>query len=455
MKNDSPADKNEKTAFACPQCNGQFMVTPEMLNTRLLCPHCRQEIKAPAEVIETPKVPVPPAKSLPPQKNKFVASKKVTRKAEEEEIPAPAPKKGKIKGEEFKFDDKIQSFVPKGPEPELDQKRLKIYNKNKSGMLTFLLMLGAFAFLSISGVYIYKAVKIPEISDEEIDPGSLLVDNEHKEGGYIHTVEFATNIFNEKVEYQEDDPLLKVLKVPSFEEGDLANAFQTLLDFSNASTVDEQIKYVFAPEDTAGPLKIQNERDKDLADKKPKPVQFMDARLAGSMMVANVAMNDNSTKQAVFIKSQGDIPWRLEWFSWSQYQEMTYDELLEKRPTYPVQVRVFMGISADYEKPFEAEPRETNYLKRIYTNVELTFAPLKRLRGYVDRHDMLAADLTQRLMLGTATGTVSIKFPAPRSGARQDQVIIVKYDWPGWMGEKAYEMNKDILSSTGKSTVVH
>lgn len=440
---DSRAKTSDDHIFCkCPHCMGQFTIAPGMLESKLLCPHCREQIDRPEEtVLETASPKDESRINLPaPKKEKFTPTRR----------SAPsAPKE--LSKDSVKFEDKVPEFVAVNPEIEYDKTRLKRYaDKEKGGLLNFFLILGALAMLTIAGVLYYLTVNLPDVGDPKAAAEDLLVDHEGKESTFYQS---AYEIPEEMLDTEsgiysgEEDPILKLVRGEVFQPGDLDSALQTIKQYCAGESVDERIKHVYAPEETLGPMKVDSARHAPGATGGPKPVQISNARLVGKVMVTNIVFDDNSMKSANFLQEEGGSRWLLEWFSWSQYQEMTYGELMEKRPRKPVTVRVYVGMAANYERPFESAGKETNYERKSYINVDVRFDDTHSLRGYADRHEQLSADLTRELLMGNIPVTVSIQFPDRKSEAKPDQVIITKLVRTGWLGDKAYRFAQENLES--------
>lgn len=433
----------EKIFCKCPHCMGQFTIAPDMLESTLLCPHCREQIEHPEETVRSEPAPseLPDESRIhlpPPRKEKFTPARRA------------APERKELPKESVKFEDKVPEFVAVNPEIEYDKVRLKRYaDGEKSGLLNFFLILGSLAMLVIAGVFYYLTLNLPDVGDPRAAAEDLLVDHEGEESTFYQSAyEIPEDMLDaDSANYSgEEDPILKLVRGEVFQPGDLDSALETVKQYCAADSVEERIRHVYAPEETLGPMTIDSRRP--TAEKPgPKPVQISNARLVGKVMVTNIVFDDNTMKPANFLQDEDGSRWLLEWFSWSQYQEMTYDELMEKKPRKPVTVRVYLGMSANYERPFESAGKPTNYEQKSYINVDVRFDDMRSLRGYADRHDKLSADLTRELLMGTIPVTISIAFPDRKSEAKPDQIIITRLVRTGWLGDKAYRFAKENLES--------
>lgn len=440
MESNPPSDNEKKINCKCGHCGGQFLVSSDMLNSKLLCPHCKEEVKEPIDMDSADSAQPAKTQLPPPKKEKFTPTRR----------PAPAAPQEKLR-----YEERPHSFVAAEPEPEFDKTRLKRYVKEDKGSMTsFFLVLGALGMLTIAGVFYYKTIDLPDITDTNITAESLLVDNESK-----NTSSYQETSFSVPVDLMErddhpapsDDPILEATREQVFQKGDLEKALTTIKQFSAAKTVEELMQYVYAPQETLEPMKKWFERAGNADQESPKPVHILNARLIGKIMIANITFDDNSIRTANLLYDESRETWLLDWFSWEQYEEMTYDEIIAKRPTNPVVVRVHMGMAANYEKPFLSSPEEGNYKGAAYINVDLRYDDSHSLRGYINRHDELSAQITKELMIGSLPVTIAISFPEAQSGAKPDQVIITRLIRIGWLGDAAYKANEQYIKSMSPS----
>lgn len=425
----TPSEKSGKIFCKCPECKGQFFISPEMLENKLLCPHCNTDVSSSFHGgMQNDHQPEPSKSQLPPPKKEKIHLAR--------RISTP-----RVNARDITFEDRQQSFIPAPKESPPDKVRLKKHhlNQEKSSMPTFFLVLGSLAMLTIAGVFYYKILNLPDITKLEDPVSSLLIDTEEESQNTEippvppdETFDLNQNILPLDKENRQD-----FMKRQIISKYDLETALDNIKKFCAASTDDEKAKYVYASEDTIRPMKEWTQK-KGLSDlSEPVPFNIVDARVIGKIMVTTVSMGNNNIKTAYFLYDDKLKTWLLDWFSWVQYQEKSFEELMKERPETPVAVRVNIGMAANYEAPFESTEKPSNYEGKEYINIDLRFDDSKTLRGYIDRRSELAVGITKELMSGPIPAMVTISFPPKSSGAKPDQVVILNLVRIGWLGDAA------------------
>lgn len=436
METEPPSSEKQRKIFCkCPQCKGEFIISSEMLESKLLCPHCKSDVtdfirqsqnqNQNDDDQDTPKTQLPP-----PRKEKIHLSRKISRPVSQNQRDA--------------FEDRDHTFVPADKETKIDKVRLKKHiNQEKSSLPTFFLILGAIGMLAIAGVFYYKIIKLPDITKLEDPVSSLLIDNEDQ----IIPSEISAMSAPGENDIDTDQNIIPLnnsagqdfLKRQIINKQDLDTCLENLQKFCKASTAEEKSKYVFASEETITPMNHWAKQMKldDLSEQ--PPLNIVNARLMGKLIIATVALGNNTPKTAYFLYDDQLKTWLLDWFSWVQYQKMTYEELMRERPQSPVLIRVNIGMAANYQSPFDAAAQPDSYQGKSYVNIDLRFDDSKTLRGYVDRSNELSIAITKNLMSGTVPAIISVSFPPESSGAKPDQVIISDIIRIGWLGDAAQE----------------
>lgn len=153
----------------------------------------------------------------------------------------------------------------------------------------------------------------------------------------------------------------------------------------------------------------------------------------GDLLQISVLMDDNTVRPAVFLHDRTSGKWQLDWEAWEGYSPMLPAELVAKKPSAPVPVRIILSMTGIYQPPFLEESSAESYGNTAYVNFSLEFPNGERLNAYVDRYTPLALELTKLLYNGPVRACVLIRYPADLPG--NQSVIIDRLLHSGWMSD--------------------
>ena len=154
-----------------------------------------------------------------------------------------------------------------------------------------------------------------------------------------------------------------------------------------------------------------------------------DVRVQGVIGMMVVRLNDFSVKPVVLENTPGG--YLVDWESWVAWSSMDWEDLFEKRPTEPVEVRVHCSLDNYYNREFNDDSK--------WVSVRLAHPTSERtIYGYIAKDSpsmmVLLADIRNMERLATI-----IKVHYPENSVANNQVVISEYLLKGWVRPSAAE----------------
>ena len=194
-------------------------------------------------------------------------------------------------------------------------------------------------------------------------------------------------------------------------------------DFLNAKTASDLEKLVRTPELTIPRLRAWYGQQKWEAPGLKDIVHKGRVKVKGTIASMDVRLNDDTVKQMTIEKTTDG--YKVDWESWVAWSSMRWDDLFERRPREPVEVRVYCKRGSYYNNAFNDDKK--------WFAVRLEYPDSYRsIYGYIDKKspqfDRIKADLSKgnRLM-----ATLRIRYP--ENTLTNNQVYITELIQRGWV----------------------
>ena len=213
----------------------------------------------------------------------------------------------------------------------------------------------------------------------------------------------------------------------------LTKAEVVVKKFLNASSLEEMAKYVRTPETTVPrmrawygdkPWKVTGVKEVGVGGR---------VTVKGAMASMSVKLKDFSYRQ-IALERVGQ-EYKVDWESWVCWSSMPWDDLFEKTPQDPVEIRVRCSLDSYYNRYFRDDTK--------WVAVRLSHPYKDRsLYGYIDKNSpvlmRLIGDLQSRKV-----SAVTIKVKYPQDPLANNQVIITDYTQNGWVRPPEDEESSD------------
>ncbi len=212
------------------------------------------------------------------------------------------------------------------------------------------------------------------------------------------------------------------------EKFDRESTWAAIEGFLTAETVEARAEFIRDPERVRPLMKIFYERN----PYEPEGFRKVDESrisIGKTFMTSHVQTRD-FLWAPIGVERVADS-YVVDWESWVGYSEMSFEEMMKKRPRNPVLVRVTISPRTYYNYGFSDDKKWVSY-RLAFPNDEGS------LWAYVERSSELFSQL-DAVYAGTeeSFGVFKIKFP---SKARiKDQVILTEMISSGWVTEKTEE----------------
>lgn len=411
---------------SCNFCNGRFLISKNMGDNKLLCPHCKQEVidqkhfnspkkKDINEIDQTS----PQKASIPQNTFKKVASARRTAFSRKELL-----KKNNSPFSTNSVETKTNRSIP-------------VKRKQSSGFRVFFLIILSISFLAVAGTFYYKTINLPSISKIIDTHKSLLIDTETTNTPYSGKfISIDENELQEKT--NSTSTTSPLLKHNSISAEQLDKILANLIAYFTAESTEQKLNYVFDPAATR--IAMEKELSKNPSSKTNLlPVQIDNAYILNNgLLVLSVVFNDNSLKPLYFIYDDQKDEWLLDWFSMEPYQTITYQELIASKPKNPVEIKARMCIGANYSPPFEDKASPTNYKGKTYLSLILEFNDNNYLDAYLDKNSPLFPLVIRELASGSKNATLLISYPT--EGPQDEKKVLIndilRLNWLGESAEK-------------------
>lgn len=153
------------------------------------------------------------------------------------------------------------------------------------------------------------------------------------------------------------------------------------------------------------------------------------ASVQGVMGMMSVRLNDYSVKSVALENTPAG--YLVDWESWVAWSSMDWDELFEKRPTEPVEVRVTCSLDTYYNRDFN-DDTEWVAVRLIHPASERT------IYGYIARDSTSLMRMLVDLQ-SNQTLVATLKVHYLENSASDNQVVISDYLQMGWVRPSAAE----------------
>ncbi len=145
--------------------------------------------------------------------------------------------------------------------------------------------------------------------------------------------------------------------------------------------------------------------------------------LKGKMTSMSVRLGDYSVKQIALERTPDG--YKVDWESWVAWSSMPWNELFEKRPTEPVEVRVRCARDYYYNRLF-SDDKKWQAVRLENPDSE------KTIYGYIDRGSPLMTRLLGSLR-GRSSVMVTVAIRYPEDSVANNQVYVSEYLHSGWV----------------------
>lgn len=207
-------------------------------------------------------------------------------------------------------------------------------------------------------------------------------------------------------------------------------AMNELALYCMSKSEQEKLNYVLNPSETAPKIAhwAAYAQDKDFL-----PQEAGRSSKNGDLLQISVLMDDNTIRPAIFMYDHASGKWKLDWEAWEGYSSILPAELIAKKPSTPVAVRVTLSASNIYSAPFLQETSSESYRNTAFSNFTLKFPNGECINAYVDRYSPLALNLLKLLYNGPVRLCLLIHYPSDVPNCQS--VIIDELQHSGWMSE--------------------
>lgn len=146
--------------------------------------------------------------------------------------------------------------------------------------------------------------------------------------------------------------------------------------------------------------------------------------LANGSAFQVIANSDNLPPRAiVLIAENGNF--LVDWESWVGWSEMDFEEIKQKKPLTPVEVRVIVTEESYYNFDFPTEK------EKDWQSYRLEFSENRYLYGYVRRDHPVVQEL--RPVASESNGTMILKIRYIEAGSHSSQVVIDSVVSESWV----------------------
>lgn len=359
--------------FVCPDCRLVFRVPAEHEGRGVVCPSCHRMLHLPEEGEKTPPLALPGSRSG--TSDEPVKSRKERR---EEKI----------------FD---ETFANKSAENPW------IVRIIVAGVITVVVIL-------LIGLVLMTR-------DDEDPPKNNNGSTGPEQGDHSLAAADDDPEHSEDIEEPADQPLSITLV-----EQDLAPVIDKFL---SAKTIDEATQWVLNPERTE--LRMKNFYSDGY-----QPAGFRGVTQGGQgehvmrdNRWARVGVEIGSFSTAlIWLAQDPSGEWKVDWESWAGWSEMSWDEIIDKKPTEAIQVRALVSSVDYYNYDFSDESAWTSYALRQTTDG-------RPIYGYIKRGS--PGDTQLGLHENTRNRQFILVIKLPENARASNQVEILKVTNEGWL----------------------
>ncbi len=246
-----------------------------------------------------------------------------------------------------------------------------------------------------------KAGRMPILIDQDVDFASV-------ESSLALTVDEQQNEIN-------DEATALIAKFATFE---LPKVSEAVANFLSAEDVETRAQFV-RNADTVLPLMRAHYTNKEFNYGKFRSLEEGSISYRETFLSTSVRFKDFSTKPVAVEKTEDG--YFVDWQSWVGYSEKSIQELMESRPTEPVEVRVEMQKRDYYNYHFSDD--------KFWASYRLNFPDDEgALWGYIKRDSELFENLKRKPSI-----PVILKIAYPKNARSSSQVQILERVTNGWV----------------------
>lgn len=435
-----PNTPQDPVTCTCPICGNQFAVQASFLGQLVKCPGCYSAITASLHGKEAdPKEarsrfvnqePISPQKKVDKRSihvpfNDFLPQAELTTKIRKRQLEEDA--------EPIITKTSVASLAQE--EPEYQPTAFEA-SRNRQRIIwplwlwisgTILLALGIYMFIIGSSME-KESSKTLNISDIFVDHEATFSQDVNKDlMEEIHKREKQYSLTHSSRD-QEDRDVEEVA-------AHITAAMNELALYCMSKSEQEKLNYVLNPSETASKIAhwAAYAQDKDFL-----PQEAGRSSKDGDLLQISVLMDDNTIRPAIFMYDHASGKWKLDWEAWEGYSSILPAELIAKKPSTPVAVRVTLSASDVYSAPFLQETSPESYHNTAFSNFTLKFPNGECINAYVDRYSPLALNLLKLLYNGPVRLCLLIHYPSDVPNCQS--VIIDELQHSGWMSESTRKL---------------
>jgi hypothetical protein len=212
-------------------------------------------------------------------------------------------------------------------------------------------------------------------------------------------------------------------------------ALKVVNAFLGAKNVEERLLLV--RDSAAMEAKLRTYYQRHPAEAGPvahRSVEFLAARTQGEHSYDfSVALPDGTSRTVLALRPTVGAPYTVDWGSFVMYSDLSWAEMLEKRPTTPVFARVMAAPDNYYNYNFLDSQR---LLCVRLTDPQNPAG--KPVFGYCNRSSELGRSLDYMVRKGFGQAVplmVELRFPDPKDSDRNDQAWVERIVSEGWVAK--------------------
>ncbi len=417
-----PAATKKKRKWAglvCPVCRFVFRVPKDHEGSGVICPACHYLLNIPAHESKAPPARLPakgsPKTLVPEPRGKKTASPVASRPFPEKDTRPAPPQPARAHTPDAAGRKRVRRHKKQRRQEAPEWESAPPRSGSDQGNTLAWIAGGSLLGLAAVGIGAWLVIGSAE------EPG-----NSQSSSIDTSPASITVSLPAEEVEeVSEEEKKRQKAIADSVKAGmnALANAEDVVRKFLTAKTIDDLEPLIRTPGVTMPRIR------RWYAEKKWTPPGANDigcggrVTVKGNMASMSVRLGDYSVKQ-IALENTPD-GYKVDWESWVAWSSVPWDELFEKRPVEPVEVRVKCSRDFYYNRLF-SDDKKWQAVRLINPGSD------KTLYGYVDRDSPTFVRFLGELRNQSSVAvTLTIRYP--KDTIAKDQVYISEYLQSGWV----------------------